>query len=75
MSKKIITKEKELAQNRNFKMNVSFNEKEYLAVCRYLDKYKITDKNRWMRETILLHVLNKLEENHPTLFNESEMRR
>ena len=75
MSKKTITNEKGEAQTRNFKISVSLNEKEYNTVCRYIDKYKISDKNRWLRETILLHVLNKLEENHPTLFNENEMRR
>lgn len=60
---------------RDFRVSFSMNEKEYNAVCRYLDKYKIANRNRWFRETILTHVLMKLEENHPTLFNENEMRR
>lgn len=60
---------------RDFRISFKLNEKEYNAVCRYLDKYKISNRNRWFRETILLHVLQKLEENHPTLFNENEMRR
>lgn len=63
------------ALQRDFRVSFSLNEKEYNAVCRYLDKYKISNRNRWFRETILLHVLQKLEENHPTLFNENEMRR
>ncbi|MEG1587621.1 MAG: hypothetical protein RR346_12190 [Bacteroidales bacterium] len=60
---------------RDFRISFTMNEKEYNAVSRYLDKYKISNRNRWFRETILLHVLQKLEENHPTLFNENEMRR
>lgn len=60
---------------RDFRISFTLNEKEYNAVSRYLDKYKISNRNRWFRETILLHVLQKLEENHPTLFNENEMRR
>jgi hypothetical protein len=51
------------------------NENEYKAVRRYLDKYKISNRSRWCRETILLHILKKLEEDYPTLFNENEMRR
>ena len=61
--------------SRDFRVSFSLNEKEYNALNRYLDKYKISNKTRWMRETILMHVLQKLEENHPTLFNENEMRR
>lgn len=60
---------------RDFRISFTMNEKEYNAVSRYLDKYKISNRNRWFRETILVHVLQKLEENHPTLFNENEMRR
>ena len=63
------------ALQRDFRISFTLNEKEYNAVCRYLDRYKIANRNRWFRETILMHVLQKLEENHPTLFNENEMGR
>jgi hypothetical protein len=63
------------AASRDFKVSFTLNEKEYNAVCRYCDKYKITNRNRWFRETILCHILQKMEENHPTLFSENEMRR
>ncbi|MDR1919840.1 MAG: hypothetical protein LBQ65_09380 [Tannerellaceae bacterium] len=57
--------------------NITFklNDSEYRAVRRYLDKYNITNRSRWCRETILLHILKTLEEDYPTLFNENEMRR
>jgi hypothetical protein len=58
--------------------NVIFrlNDNEYEAMRRYLDKYKITNKSRWCRETMLSHIILKtLEEDYPTLFKESEMRR
>ncbi len=61
--------------SRDFRITFSLNEKEYIALNRYVDKYKISNRNRWIRETILMHVLQKMEENHPTLFNENEMRR
>ena len=60
MNKKITKKEQEESLPRNFKITISLNEKEYNMVSRYLDKYKILNKNRWFRETILLHILNKL---------------
>jgi hypothetical protein len=62
-------------ETREFRISFALNEREYNAVCRYLDKYKIENRSRWVRETILIHVLQKLGENRPTLFNENEMRR
>ena len=50
-------------------------EEEQKAVDRYLAKYKIMNKSRWYRETILSHILKTLEEDYPTLFAENEMRR
>jgi hypothetical protein len=51
------------------------NEDEHKAVDRYLSKYKIENKSRWYRETIISHILKNLEEDYPTLFRENEMRR
>ncbi len=49
---------------------------EAAMVNRYLTKYKITNKGRWMRETMLASVYRKLvEEDYPTLFDEHDMRR
>ncbi len=41
----------------------------------YLKKYKITNRSRWYRETIIAHVLKSMEQDYPTLFEENEMRR
>ena len=57
------------------KVTFMLNDEEYNAVKRYLAKYKIINKSRWYRETILYHILKTLEEDYPTLFNENEMRR
>lgn len=51
------------------------NDEELKAVERYLSRYKIENRSRWYRETIMSHVLRMLEEDYPTLFNENEMRR
>ena len=41
----------------------------------YLRKYKIENKSRWMRETLLAFIHQNLDQDYPTLFNEHDMRR
>ena len=41
----------------------------------YLRKYKIENKSRWMRETLLSFIHQNLDQDYPTLFNEHDMRR
>ena len=51
------------------------SEDEAAIVERYLAKYKITNKGRWMRETILSSIYRTMVDDYPTLFNEHDMRR
>ena len=51
------------------------SEEEMRIVDRYLDKYKISNKSRWLRETILMFIHKNMEEDYPTLFGEHDMRR
>lgn len=60
---------------RHHRMICFVNEEEQEIVDRYLKKYKITNKSRWLRETVLMFVYKKLEEDYPTLFGEHDMRR
>ncbi len=60
---------------RTHKVTFMLNDEEQKAVTRYLDRYKISNKSRWYRETIMAHILKIMEEDYPTLFNENEMRR
>lgn len=48
---------------------------EMSIIDNYLRKYKITNKSRWMRETLLAFIHQNLEQDYPTLFNEHDMRR
>jgi hypothetical protein len=50
-------------------------DEEYDLIHFYLKKYKITNRSRWYRETILAHVLKSMDKDYPTLFEENEMRR
>ncbi len=59
------------------KQRITFmlNEKEYNVINNYLIKYKISNRSQWYRETLIAHILSKLEQDYPTLFGENEMRR
>ena len=60
---------------REHRMSILFSEEEQQIIDRYLGNYKITNKSRWLRETILLFVHKNLETDYPTLFGEHDMRR
>lgn len=51
------------------------SEDENAIVDGYLKKYKITNKGRWIRETLLASIYRTMEDDYPTLFNEHDMRR
>ncbi len=49
------------------------NDLEDKALSRYLKKYKIENKSKFIREVIMFEVISRLEENSPTLFeNENQ---
>ena len=56
-------------------MSILLSDEEQLIVDRYLEKYKITNKSRWLRETILMFIHKNMEEDYHTLFGEHDMRR
>lgn len=60
---------------RSKKAEFMLNEEEYELIHFYLRKYKISNRSRWFRETIINHILRNMEQDYPTLFEENEMRR
>jgi len=48
---------------------------EKRAIESYLKKYRISNRSRWMRETLITFIMQKLGQDYPTLFDEQEMRR
>lgn len=60
---------------REQRMVCLLSEEEQRIVDRYLERYKITNKSRWFRETILKFIHKNMEEDYPTLFGEHDMRR
>jgi hypothetical protein len=72
---KIASKNPVTEPKRTNRMSCLLSDGEQQLVERYLKKYKIGNKSRWMRETLLLFILKKMEEDYPTLFDEHDMRR
>ncbi|SHE51534.1 hypothetical protein [Dysgonomonas macrotermitis] len=60
---------------RSKQVNFSLSDEEYNLMLLYIKKYKISNKSRWLRETVIAHILKNLEMDYPTLFGENEMRR
>ena len=61
---------------RKQRMVCLMSEEEVQIVDRYLEKYQIKNKARWLREIVLSYIHQQiLDEDYPTLFKEHDMRR
>ena len=47
----------------------TLNDEENKALNRYIAKYKVQNKSKFIRETLMLSIIKKMEEDHPTLFD------
>lgn len=56
-------------------MTFLVNPDEKRAIDNYLRKYRIDNRSRWMRETIMTFIIKNLDQDYPTLFDEQDMRR
>jgi len=52
---------------------ILFNNKELSAIEVYCKKYRVVNKSKFMRETIISAVLKKFSDDYPTLWEESQM--
>ena len=70
----VIMKNKEHpVRNERYSFLVNADEKQTIE--NYLRKYRISNRSRWMRETLITFIIKNLDQDYPTLFNEQEMRR
>jgi hypothetical protein len=44
------------------------NDEEMKALNRFITTYKVKNKSRFVRETLMTTILKRFEEDHPTLF-------
>jgi len=59
---------------RNRIVTISLNDPEYKALEKFCSKYKITNRTRFIRESLMKSILTRMSEDYPTLFEEKEMR-
>ena len=67
--------EKKGAQTRKERYSFLVNPDERQMIENYLRTYKIRNRSRWMRETLITFIIKNLDQDYPTLFDEQEMRR
>jgi hypothetical protein len=59
---------------RNRVVTISLNDPEYKVLEKYCIKYKITNRTRFIRESLMKIILTRMSEDYPSLFEEKEMR-
>lgn len=69
MAKKKIIPASQRNSLRTHRQIFTLNDEENKALERYLLKYKVQNKSKFIRETLMLSIIRKLEEDHPTLFD------
>lgn len=56
-------------QPRAFRVSLLLNEREKRALDRYCDRYTVSNRSRLIRETLMRAILNRQENDQPTLFD------
>ncbi len=59
---------------RNKRISITLNEREFRVMERFFNEFKIKNKTKFLRDTIIRAAWQKLEENAPTLFPKEELR-
>ncbi len=53
---------------RKNRVSIMLNDEEMRALHRLISTYKIKNKSKFIRETLMTTILRKFDEDHPTLF-------
>ncbi|MBN1952953.1 MAG: hypothetical protein JW801_17240 [Bacteroidales bacterium] len=65
---------KEPGLKRENPQTIRFNSRELSAINQYCEKFKVTNKAKFMREAIITEILKKFDENYPTLWDDDQLR-
>lgn len=58
---------------RRYRQNFLFNELELAAFNKFCKKYKIKNRSRFVRETVMTAILKKFDQDYPSLFDLNEL--
>ena len=68
MSKPRKQSPKSTTSNRTHAHTFMLNDEEEKALQRYIARYRVRNKSRFIRETLISTIMHRFEEDHPTLF-------
>ncbi|MCQ2345380.1 MAG: hypothetical protein MJZ82_01250 [Paludibacteraceae bacterium] len=54
---------------RQHKVTISLNDAEMRALERYCTRYKVSNRSRLIRETLIRAILKQMDRDNPTLFD------
>lgn len=63
-----------VSMRRSNRLAISFNQRELSAIQHYCNKYKVGNRSKFFRETIISTILRKFDTDYPTLFEFEEER-
>jgi hypothetical protein len=63
---------KEDRLKRNNRLSLLLNNREVRALGIYCSRYRVRNKSEFLRETIMKAILKKFDDEHPTLWEETE---
>jgi hypothetical protein len=63
---------KEDGLKRTNRLSLMLNNREMRALSIYCDRYRVKNKSEFLRATIITAILKRFEDEHPTLWEESE---
>ncbi len=69
MAKKTLTPTTKRNSVRTHRQVFALNDDENKVLNRYIAKYKVQNKAKFIRETLMVAIIRKLEEDHPRLFD------
>lgn len=69
MAKKTLTPTTKRNSVRTHRQVFALNDEENKVLNRYIAKYKVQNKAKFIRETLMVAIIRKLEEDHPRLFD------
>lgn len=67
-------KSRETGLKRVKRQSIMFNTRELNAINHYCARFRVKNRSKFMREAIITEVLKRFDENHPTLWDDPQLR-
>ena len=61
-------RERQVKLVRRYRKTILFNEKELSLINQYCEKYAVRNKSAFIRNIVISHILEQIDDNYPRLF-------